>query len=363
MGRNKSAADTLLRQWHMLRAIPRHPRRIGVKEIRASLDVAGFNVTARTVQRDLMELSNAFPLVSDEREKPYGWSWQARAPVFDLPNLTNQEALAFAMIEDYLRPLLPHALLEQLDAYFRVARARLASEHGTRGSAGWLGKIGVVQPTQSLIPPAIDARVQGMVTDALLDDRRLEVRYRRKGEREARRYVLNPLALIQRGPLAYLLATVGDYDDVRMFALHRFERARIAAEKARRPKGFELAAYLKDGWAHYGTGKSIRLDARFTAAAADHLHETPLAEDQRISDEADGRVRVRATVADTPQLRWWLLAFGDAVQVLAPATMRQWFAATSKAMAATYEEERAGDLPLPPTVVAARAPHASRQSS
>ena len=46
MGRNKSAADTLLRQWHMLRTFPRHPRRISVREIRVSLDVAGFELAA-----------------------------------------------------------------------------------------------------------------------------------------------------------------------------------------------------------------------------------------------------------------------------------------------------------------------------
>src|SRR5690242_1770605 len=269
MGRNKSAADTLLRQWHMLRAIPRHPRRIGVREIQASLDVEGFGVTARTVQRDLMELSATFPLVCDEREKPYGWSWQARAPVFDLPNLSNQEALAFAMVEEYLRSLLPHALLDQLQPYFRVARKRMAREHGSRGS--WLDKIGVVQPMQALIPPRIDARAQAIVTDALLDDRRLDATYRRKGEREARRYLLNPLALIQRGPVTYLLACVGDYDDVLLFALHRFERVGVAEGKVRRPKGFALASFLAEGWAHYGTGKTIGLDALFTSEAAEHL--------------------------------------------------------------------------------------------
>jgi predicted DNA-binding transcriptional regulator YafY len=336
MGRNKSAADTLLRQWHMVRAIPRHPRRIGVREIQASLDVAGFGVTARTVQRDLMELSTTFPLVCDEREKPYGWSWQARAPVFDLPNLSNHEALAFAMVEDYLRPLLPHALLDQLQPYFTVARKRMASEHGTRGSASWLGKVGVAQPTQALIPPKVDARVQSIVTDALLDDRRLDATYRRKGERDAREYLLNPLALLQRGPVTYLLACVGDYDDVLMFALHRFERAKVADGQARRPKGFELASFLKDGWAHYGTGKSIRLEARFSAEAAEHLTETPLSEDQKLGNEADGHVRLRATVADTPQLRWWLLGFGDAVEVVGPAALREWFAQTAVRMAKSY---------------------------
>ena len=47
-------------------------------------------------------------------------------------------------------------------------------------------------------------------------------------------------------------------------------------------------------------------------------------------------MRVRATVADTPQLRWWLLGFGDAVTVQAPAELRQWFAQTAVAMAASY---------------------------
>lgn len=345
MGRNKSTADTLLRQWHMLRAIPRHPRRISVREIQASLAVAGFAVTTRTVQRDLMELSNAFPLVSDEREKPYGWSWQANAPVFDLPNLSNHEALAFAMIEDYLRPLLPHALVSQLEAHFRMARKRLANEGAARGSASWLRKIAVVQPTQVLIPPKIEPRIQKAITDALLDDRQLEATYRRKGEREARDYVLNPTALLQRGPITYLLATAGDHQDVLMFALHRFERVTVTDTSVKRPKGFTLQDYLANGAAHFGSGKRIRLEAVFDAVAGEHLHETPLSEDQTLAADGENRLRLRASVPDTPQLRWWLLTFGDTVTVEAPVSLRRWFAERTAAMAARYAED-ALDLPV-----------------
>jgi hypothetical protein len=95
-----------------------------------------------------------------------------------------------------------------------------------------------------------------------------------------------------------------------MFALHRFESASITDAKARRPKGFDLGSFVRDGWAHYGTGKAIRLEVLFSAAAAEHLAETPLSEDQRIGPEIDGRIRLRATVPDTPQLRWWLLGSG-----------------------------------------------------
>ena len=73
--------ETLLRQWQMLRYIPRYPAKITATQLKAKLDSEDFNVTKRTVERDLMDLSRAFPLTLDDRSKPYGWSWQKDAPV------------------------------------------------------------------------------------------------------------------------------------------------------------------------------------------------------------------------------------------------------------------------------------------
>lgn len=338
MGKNKSAADTLLRQWHTLRAIPRHPAKIEVNKLRTILDTAGFQVTARTIQRDLIELSTLFPLTSDERERPYGWSWQGNAPTFNLPNLSNQEALAFAMIEHYLRPLLPHALLDQLKPYFGAAKKRLASDLPKHGSMSWLGKVAVVQPNQALIPPKIDADAQAVVTDALLSERRVRIRYRKKGERKDLEYVLSPLALVQRGPITYIRGSVADYTDVLTFALHRIQHARVLDEVVKRPKGFSLNADIVAGTMNFGAGGHIRLDAVFDRAAAEHLYETPLSEDQRLTEVDEKRVRLQATVADTRQLRWWLLAFGDGVEVRAPAALRVEFVSTVAAMAAAYSQ-------------------------
>ncbi len=62
----------------------------------------------------------------------------------------------------------------------------------------------------------------------------------------------------------------------------------------------------------------IELEALFDADAAFHLRETRLSEDQVLTDQPDGRVLVKARVRDTGELRWWLLGFGDAVEVLRP---------------------------------------------
>ena len=68
----------------MLRYIPKHPRQITAKELIDHLKYANFEVSKRTVERDLLSLSEIFALISNERSRPYGWSWSKDAdPQFE----------------------------------------------------------------------------------------------------------------------------------------------------------------------------------------------------------------------------------------------------------------------------------------
>lgn len=71
-----------------------------------------------------------------------------------------------------------------------------------------------------------------------------------------------------------------------------------------------------------------------------HLRETPLAEDQVISDCSSmaGWCVVSATVRDSRMLRWWLLGFGDGVEVLEPESLRGELGDIARNMAARYAE-------------------------
>jgi predicted DNA-binding transcriptional regulator YafY len=68
-------ASAIVRQWHLLTLLPKAPRRIDTATLAERLRARGFEVHRRTIQRDLVELATVFPLVSDERTKPYGWRW------------------------------------------------------------------------------------------------------------------------------------------------------------------------------------------------------------------------------------------------------------------------------------------------
>ena len=78
-----SKHDTFLRQWAMLRLVPRYPAKVDTTSLQRALEDEGFPTTARTIQRDLQTLSGLFPLMVDEREKPFGWSWAKSARVID----------------------------------------------------------------------------------------------------------------------------------------------------------------------------------------------------------------------------------------------------------------------------------------
>ena len=77
--------DTLMRQWMILRAIPRHPRRIDEPTIHAMLGDFGILVSLRTLQRDLNALAQIFPLDFDE-SKPQGGCWREVATQLDVPS-------------------------------------------------------------------------------------------------------------------------------------------------------------------------------------------------------------------------------------------------------------------------------------
>ena len=67
----------------------------------------------------------------------------------------------------------------------------------------------------------------------------------------------------------------------------------------------------------------INFKAKFARAAAAHLYETPLSEDQVIEEMEGGYVIITATVRDTAQLDWWLSGFGSMVEVQEPPELRR----------------------------------------
>lgn len=85
------------------------------------------------------------------------------------------------------------------------------------------------------------------------------------------------------------------------------------------PEGFDLDDYIHQGGLGYRIGPPIQIEAVIATSVALILLETPLSMDQTLEELPDASYRLRATVADTKEVRSWLRGFGNLVRVDQPA--------------------------------------------
>jgi len=329
--------DTLYRHWLILSMVPRCPYKIDGASIEARLREEGFaTTTRRTIQRDLEKLAAIFPIACHDTTKPYGWYWTREAPTFNMPGMDPATALTFQLAGQYLARIFPPSIMKTMQPYISNA-SRVLDRLNENRLQTWPGKVRIISRGQPLGAPEIKEGVVEVVYEALLQERRFRALYRKRGESVPSERVVNPLGLVVQEKLTYLVATLWDYDDPLLLALHRFETVELLDERCKIPEGFDLQEYVEEGNLQFPEGEiPLMLEILIDAEAGAHLLETALSEGQTVTEQKDGRLRVRATVADTAQLRWWLLGFGNNVEVLKPKALREEFANIAREMNAAY---------------------------
>lgn len=316
---------TMSRQWELLKQIPSRGPGKSANQLTTALRESGFKVSKRQVERDLNVLMESFPIEHVSQHTRFLWRWVPGAST-NLPGLSLAEAVSLHLIEETLRPLLPASVIRAVEPRLRQARNHLASLRNL-SLARWADKVRSISPMLPMQPPHIDPAILEQVQMGLLDERQLEVTYRGMETQVAKTLILHPLALVQRGPVTYLLATAFDYDDLRLYALQRMTAAEILPNHSHQPEGFSLDTYIANGGFQFvSSNQPIPLELAVNPVIARILEETPLEPDQTL-ERKDTHTLVRARVADSWQLRWWLLSLGDSVEVLEPVGLRKEMAA------------------------------------
>lgn len=326
--------NTLARQWELLKLLPTRGAGKSAKEISDDLAEAGFSVSKRQVERDLIDLQEVFGLECNDGSIPYGWRWGV-API-ELPGVTLAEALSLQIVEETLKPLLPTSVLRTLQPRFEQAKVKLAALAEQNPAAAWAGKVMSVPPTLPMLPPMVDEDLLELIQTALLNGEQIEATYQGFSD-EPKALQLHPLGLVVRGAVTYLVATAFDYTDVRLYALHRFLSVGRTYETSKCPKGFKLSQYVDEGALQFGNGQILKLVAMIDEVLAKHLTETPLSATQKIKP-LDGVFELSASVVDSWQLHWWILSQGAAIKVLMPVALKERVRDAHRAALKNYDE-------------------------
>ncbi|WP_054901735.1 YafY family protein [Pseudomonas sp. NBRC 111131] len=332
------AKDTLLRLFALLRLIPTAPQGIATPTLLDKLRDRGFSVTLRSIQRDLNRLSIPFSLMCDDSEMPFRWSFTRNAPL-QLQDMDAPTALALYLSENHLNALLPQTVMDQLGPQFRRARNYLQGA-STNGLADWARRVRAIPNGKTLIPAAVTPEVWAIVSSALLERRQLQVSYQSRSKNAMKQFHLHPVGLVSRHAMSYLIATVGDYRDLRQFALHRIQQIVALDEPAKMHCVFDVDDYIASGAFNLRQADTqVELVADVHPQIATLLRETPLSLDQALTDlPSQDWKRLRAKVPLDGETLWWIFGLNDNIRVYAPQAWVDEIRERLRSMQAFYQE-------------------------
>lgn len=315
-------SDTTLRYLEMLQLVPRYPQSISTGELQQKLAEQGFDINVRSIQRDLEKLSLRFPLIADESSRPFRWSFDAGASARMLPTLDMSTAITLELARAYLSPILPNRVMQHLEPHFREAHAVL--KRNGNPLAHWPEKIRLISRGLGNNRPDIDAEVLEIVTQALLDEHQCRITYCARNWKQPEDITVHPLGLVFRDPNTYLIATIDGREGVRQLVMHRVSRAQALPDRIDKPGRFDLDGFIESGAMHVlRSQQSVDLQLRCDKPVLLHLLETPLAENQQVVNETETNFEVKVKLADSQDLRWWLLAQSPHIDIIEPAWLRQ----------------------------------------
>ena len=275
--------------------------------------------STRTVMRDLQSLEvTGFPIVEapDGREKRWSLHPDYRLS-FPVPlSLTELLALQFARrLSGVFRDTPFHDSLES-------AYAKLSTLVPSEGVAllEACDDVLATKPGPFKDYSRLQALIQA-VTDAAVDRTSLDIRYHTfsRGEMTERR--LDPYRLFYFQGGLYVIGFDHLRSDIRIFALERILEWAAAEAKFERALDFDFDAHMQSALGIFrGEEADVRL--RFHPSAAPFVKEREWHGTQVLETEDDGSVVLTMRVADTLELRRWVLSFGAEVEVVAPESLR-----------------------------------------
>ncbi len=333
----------LARQWRLLQLLDR-PQGVTVEDAAQALDCA-----VRTIWRDLRVLQDAgFPIYDERAADGRRGLWRveegfkAKLPL----KLTLSEVAALVMSRELLAPLGGSLLGPAVATAFErivgvLSRDALGLLERMRQTIGVRAVGAKLQLPAAEHLPAIQA--------ALLERRSLRMRYHSfERDAETERDV-DPYHLTHFNGGLYLVGHCHLRNAVRVFAVERVRGVKPLQRRFEVPAGFDAKEYLDRAWGII-QGELATVRVVFSPRVARYIKERFWHPTQRMRDLPDGRVELTLRVADTLEVRRWVLGYGADAEVVEPERLRAAVRREAEALVATL------GVPRRPLARAERAP-------
>ncbi len=153
--------------------------------------------------------------------------------------------------------------------------------------------------------------------------KQLEVIYRKPGQKEGEKRVIDPYHLANINGEWFLFAYDHLRKDLRTFVPSRMLQIRQTGRTSTRLQKFSLEERLRGSFGVYSGKHEHHVVLRFGPEAADYIREKRWHDSQRLRELRNGGVELSMKLSSLEEVERWVLSWGGKAVVIAPPELRQ----------------------------------------
>ena len=139
----------------------------------------------------------------------------------------------------------------------------------------------------------------------------------------------------------YVLGRSSLHKSVRSFRLNRIRELKPTEKCFVDGDNFDVNDYLGKAWSMIPEGQLYNIKLKFLPEVALDVAEVQWHSTQQVTFKEDGSAIIEFRVDGLNEIIWWILSYGDKVQVLAPRILRQRIIKIAQRMRSTNQQESA----------------------
>jgi len=288
-----------------------------------------FGTSRRTVFRDLKELGQiGVPYEFDAKSGGYSIDPQFFLPPVDL-NI--QEALSLL--------ILVHKARNQVQLPFKnsamIAAMKIENNLPSNIRNYCRDVLGQVSIKEQAIADCggLDKHF-GILKDAILKTRRLKMDYDSLFDKGTITTELSPYHIFFNRRAWYVIGHSGFHNQVRTFKLNRIAALEQMDKCFIDGEHFDIQEYLGRAWSMIPEGQIYDIKLLFKPKVAANVAEVKWHSTQKCTFNKDGSAIIEFRVDGLGEITWWILGYGDQVEILSPSKLREKIAVIGQNIAA-----------------------------
>ncbi len=276
-----------------------------------------FSTSRRTIFRDLKELQDVgIPYKYDPKSHGYTIDPEFFLPPIDL-NL--QEAMGLLLLVHKTRshiqiPFKSSALMAALKIENNLPIK--IRQHCNTALRNISTKAGAQAP-MSLLDKSF-AQLQ----KAIAKKRKVSIGYYSLFEGKIIKLQLSPHHLMYHHRAWYVVGFSSIHKSIRTFKLNRIRELKVLDKGFVGGERFSLDDYFGNAWSMIPEGRTYNIKLRFLPKVAENVAEVQWHATQKVCRNSDGSIVMEFRIDGLGEIFWWILGYGDQVQVLSPKTLR-----------------------------------------